>query len=106
MNFTKAQQDAIMHRTQDALVSAGAGSGKTYTLSRRYINILVGFNLFFEGMDNRPSFETLKPSRPSEIVTITYTEAGALEMKSRIYALIQNVIAYTCLLYTSPSPRD
>lgn len=76
-------------------ISAGAGSGKTYTLSRRYINILVGFNLFFEGMDNRPSFETLKPSRPSEIVTITYTEAGALEMKSRIYALIQNVIAYT-----------
>ncbi len=76
-------------------ISAGAGSGKTYTLSRRYINILVGFNLFFEGTDNRPSFETLKPSRPSEIVTITYTEAGALEMKSRIYALIQNVIAYT-----------
>ncbi|MDD3596500.1 UvrD-helicase domain-containing protein [Sulfuricurvum sp.] len=75
-------------------ISAGAGSGKTYTLSRRYINILVGFNLFFEGEDNRPVFELLKPSRPGEIVTITYTEAGALEMKSRIYALIQNVIAY------------
>lgn len=75
-------------------ISAGAGSGKTYTLSRRYINILVGFNLFFEGESHRPAFEALKPSRPSEIVTITYTEAGALEMKSRIYALIQNVIAY------------
>lgn len=75
-------------------ISAGAGSGKTYTLSRRYINILVGFNLFFEGESYRPAFEALKPSRPGEIVTITYTEAGALEMKSRIYALIQNVIAY------------
>lgn len=75
-------------------ISAGAGSGKTYTLSRRYINILVGFNLFFEGQSHRPEFEALLPSRPSEIVTITYTEAGALEMKSRIYSLIQNVIAY------------
>lgn len=75
-------------------ISAGAGSGKTYTLSRRYINILVGFNLFFEGESHHPEFETLTPSRPSEIVTITYTEAGALEMKSRIYGLIQNVIAY------------
>lgn len=75
-------------------ISAGAGSGKTYTLSRRYINILVGFNLFFEGESHHPEFEALKPSRPGEIITITYTEAGALEMKSRIYGLIQNVIAY------------
>lgn len=75
-------------------ISAGAGSGKTYTLSRRYINILVGFNLFFEGEAHRPAFNDLQTSRPSEIVTITYTEAGALEMKSRIFSLIQNVIAY------------
>lgn len=75
-------------------ISAGAGSGKTYTLSRRYINILVGFNLFFEGESHRPEFEALTPTRPGEIVTITYTEAGALEMKSRIFALIQNIIAY------------
>jgi ATP-dependent exoDNAse (exonuclease V) beta subunit len=25
-------------------ISAGAGSGKTYTLSRRYINALLGFD--------------------------------------------------------------
>lgn len=76
-------------------ISAGAGSGKTYTLSRRYINILVGFNLFFEGDSPRPALTAIRSSRPGEIVTITYTEAGALEMKSRIFALIQNVIAYT-----------
>nr|WP_316723222.1 UvrD-helicase domain-containing protein [Sulfurospirillum sp. 'SP'] len=75
-------------------ISAGAGSGKTYTLSRRYINILVGFNLFFEGETTHPPLKELKPSRPSEIVTITYTEAGALEMKSRIFSLIQNVISF------------
>lgn len=76
-------------------ISAGAGSGKTYTLSRRYINILVGFNLFFEQESTRPSLDSLTSTSPKEIVTITYTDAGALEMKSRIYALIQNVIAYS-----------
>ena len=29
-------------------ISAGAGSGKTYTLSRRYINALLGFDYFRE----------------------------------------------------------
>ena len=76
-------------------ISAGAGSGKTYTLSRRYINILVGFNLFFEGESVRPQLGEIKTARPLEIVTITYTEAGALEMKSRIFGLIKNVLLYS-----------
>lgn len=75
-------------------ISAGAGSGKTYTLSRRYINILVGFNLFYEGEEKVPEFSDIKPARPLDVVTITYTEAGALEMKSRIFSLIQSVLAY------------
>lgn len=75
-------------------ISAGAGSGKTYTLSRRYINILVGFNLFFEGGSVRPELKEIQTARPLEIVTITYTEAGALEMKSRIFGLIKNVLLY------------
>ncbi len=29
-------------------ISAGAGSGKTYTLSRRYINAILGFDFFRE----------------------------------------------------------
>ncbi len=29
-------------------VNAGAGSGKTYILSRRYINAILGFDLFTE----------------------------------------------------------
>lgn len=76
-------------------ISAGAGSGKTYTLSRRYINILVGFNLFFEDKVTPFDESTLQSCSPTEIVTITYTEAGALEMKSRIFGLIQKVLAYS-----------
>jgi len=80
--------------SKNIAISAGAGSGKTYTLSRRYINILLGFNLFIE--TNEPVFDITdaKPTLPEEIVTITYTEAGALEMRGRIFVLIQKIIAY------------
>ena len=74
-------------------ISAGAGSGKTYTLSRRYINSLLGFDYFREDYSTQNSyFETLKPARVNEIVTITYTEAAALEMKGRIFELIAKII--------------
>jgi len=74
-------------------ISAGAGSGKTYTLSRRYINAILGFDYFREDYDTQDSyFEVLKPARVNEIVTITYTEAAALEMKGRIFLLIGKII--------------
>jgi len=79
--------------TREIAISAGAGSGKTYTLSRRYLNVLVGFNLFTENPD-APIPEVFEPTSPAAIVTITYTEAGALEMRSRIYALVQKVLAH------------
>jgi len=87
-------------------ISAGAGSGKTYTLSRRYINALLGFDYFREcyKLDNKPQedrvcfevhqsyVEDLKPAKVNEIVTITYTEAAALEMKGRIFELVAKII--------------
>jgi len=74
-------------------ISAGAGSGKTYTLSRRYINALLGFDYFREDYTTQNSFiENLKPAKVNEIVTITYTEAAALEMKARIFELIAKII--------------
>jgi ATP-dependent helicase/nuclease subunit A len=90
-------------------ISAGAGSGKTYTLSRRYINALLGFDYFREcykldddkAQEDRVCFEVhksyvedLKPARVNEIVTITYTEAAALEMKGRIFELVAKIINY------------
>ena len=63
-------------------ISAGAGSGKTYTLSRRYINALLGFDYFREDYKNNKSyFNDLKSAKVNQIVTLTYTEAAALEMK-------------------------
>ena len=74
-------------------ISAGAGTGKTYTLSRRYINALLGFDYFREDYATQNSyFEELKPTKVNEIVTITYTEAAALEMKGRIFGLVAKII--------------
>ena len=36
-------------------ISAGAGSGKIYTLSRRYINALLGFDYFREDYKDQDS---------------------------------------------------
>ncbi|MEA2050681.1 MAG: UvrD-helicase domain-containing protein, partial [Campylobacterota bacterium] len=74
-------------------ISAGAGSGKTYTLSRRYINAILGFDYFREDYKaDKLYFEDLKPACVNQIVTITYTEAAALEMKARIFELVSKII--------------
>jgi ATP-dependent exoDNAse (exonuclease V) beta subunit len=73
-------------------INAGAGSGKTYTLSRRYINAILGFDFFKELSFEDTYFENLKPATTKQIVTITYTEAAALEMKERIFGLISKIL--------------
>lgn len=73
-------------------INAGAGSGKTYTLSRRYINAILGFDFFREDGFDDLYYDDLKPATPKQIVTITYTEAAALEMKERIFGLISKII--------------
>ncbi len=79
-------------------ISAGAGSGKTYTLSRRYINALLGFDYFREDYQTEQSyFEKLKPANVNQIVTMTYTEAAALEMRGRIFELVSKTIRFDSL---------
>jgi ATP-dependent exoDNAse (exonuclease V) beta subunit len=73
-------------------INAGAGSGKTYTLSRRYINAILGFDLFREKGFEKSYYHSLKPATPKQIVTITYTEAAALEMKERIFGLMLKIL--------------
>jgi len=81
---------------QSFAISAGAGSGKTYTLSRRYINAILGFDFFVEKEIQNNFFENREKNSAdiSEIITITYTEAAALEMKDRIFELIDKIIEF------------
>lgn len=72
MNKKAAAQDAaIKHRAGPALVIAGPGSGKTYTITKRLENLINNCQV-----------------RPSNILTITYTSAAAKEMRSRAFSLL------------------
>ena len=51
-------------------VSANAGSGKTYLLSRRVIRLL------------------LQGNRPSELLCLTFTKAAAAEMSNRVFDIL------------------
>ena len=64
---TKEQQDAIDHEGSDLLISAGAGSGKTATLTDRIIKRIV-----VDKVDI------------SKMLVVTYTKDAANELKTRI----------------------
>ena len=66
MQFTPSQQDAL-NIEKHVCVTAGAGSGKTTVLVKRYLEILRKNN-----------------TGPQNIVAITFTEKAAAEMKERI----------------------
>jgi len=67
------QKDAIMCETARVRVVAGAGAGKTETLTRKVVYLLLEKNV-----------------DPSEIVAFTFTEKAAQSMKSRIYNRISH----------------
>jgi len=94
--LTQINEDYRYTINKHVAITAGAGSGKTYTLSRRYINGLLGFDFFT--LTKKPVFpKSIKEAKeksatPQEIVTTTFTEAGAMEMRSRIEELISIMI--------------
>ena len=53
-------------------ISAGAGSGKIYTLSRRFINILLGFDFFTEDTKQEYFYDDRKAKKADldQIATI------------------------------------
>ncbi len=69
MELSQQQQDAVEHTGTPALVVAGAGSGKTRTLTAK-ISYLID-----NGFD------------PEKILAITFTNKAADEMKSRLYKM-------------------
>ena len=109
-SWTVQQLDAMNTEDRNILVSAAAGSGKTAVLVERIVKKITG--------ENQTDIDRL--------VVVTFTRAAAAEMKARIrnrlddmldedennanlikqIALVNNAQITTCLLYTSPSPRD
>ena len=76
-NANEAQQAAIDARESLITVSAGAGTGKTWTLASRYASILTDRNC---------------GCNVENIITLTFTEKAAQEMKKRIESVINEKI--------------
>ena len=60
---------------QAHVISASAGSGKTYTLTQRYIQLLLSSRIKADGADT---------NNPANILAVTFTCNAAKEMKVRI----------------------
>ena len=67
IQLTKEQKDALV-QDRNVAITAGAGTGKTTTLTERYVTILV----------EKPSLT------PENIVTITFTRKAAAELTERV----------------------
>ena len=76
MKFTNAQQAAIDVRGKTLLVSAAAGSGKTFTLTQRILRSIIE-----EERDI------------SRMLIVTFTRAAAAELKAKISKTLSEAIA-------------
>ncbi len=76
LNFTKAQQSAIDTKGKTLLVSAAAGSGKTFTLTQRIIKSIR------EGDGDL-----------SRMLIVTFTRAAAADMKAKISKALAEALA-------------
>lgn len=76
MELKGEQRSVVYHDEGDLLVSASAGSGKTFTVIRRLIRLIL---------ENK--------ARVSEILAVTFTEKAAAEMKSKLQSAIVAEIA-------------
>ncbi len=82
-DLNPSQQEAVQHIDGPLLILAGAGSGKTKTLTSR-LAYLVGV----VGID------------PANTLTLTFTNKAALEMRERALKLMPSKISYPPLLCT------
>jgi DNA helicase II / ATP-dependent DNA helicase PcrA len=68
-DLNESQWQAVCHQGSHLLITAGPGTGKTHTLTRRIAHLIP----------------TLKPSE--SILAITFTNKAAIQMKDRLIAL-------------------
>ena len=69
-----AQEEAVFSSSPLTLVGAGAGTGKTHTLSWRFLRALLR-----------------QGTRPRDILTLTFTDKAAGEMRDRITGLFASL---------------
>ena len=90
--LNEKQYEIVKNADGPSIVIAGAGSGKTRVLVYRVCYLLE------------------KGIFPSSIMLVTFTNKAANEMIERVKEVVgfypKGLWAGTCLLYTSPSPRD
>lgn len=72
--YNQAQADAIFTTNQNIIVSASAGTGKTYTLVQRLLNLCT---------------RDENPISLDRIVALTFTDAAASEMKKRLSKVLK-----------------
>jgi ATP-dependent exoDNAse (exonuclease V) beta subunit len=73
-DLNEAQREIVAHSDGPLLVVAGPGSGKTYSIVLRALNLLL-----------------LDKALPRELVLCTFTEKAAFEMRDRLAAAAQKV---------------
>ncbi len=74
MKLSESQAKAVTSKSRFTRIIAGAGTGKTETLTRRIVYLLLHENV-----------------KPNEIVAFTFTDKAAQNMKSRIYAEVESL---------------
>jgi ATP-dependent helicase/nuclease subunit A len=76
-NLPVLKKDTELEFPHALLISASAGSGKTYTLTQRYIQLLLSGNIPFNKIEN--------------ILAVTFTNNAAKEMKTRILGWLKEL---------------
>ena len=71
--LTEEQRAAIECRQHSVALSAGAGCGKTFVLTERFLSHL-----------DSATYAESRATHLSQLIAITFTDAAAREMRSRI----------------------
>ena len=77
-DLTEEQQTAANALDRNVTLTAGAGTGKTTTLTTRYMRMLE------RGIENDAPADLKAPLLPEEIVTTTFTERAANELEKSV----------------------